>query len=195
MTDGDRQRIEDAILVLRAQAGREAAFTRLYERYEERLLYYLRRVAGSPDAADDAFQDAWLRAYRGIGRLDRPGAFRSWLYRIGRNAAIDVLRQRGREIPLEDPRAKEAVEAASATTEADEGPDVADIAALHAALDRLPPIHREVLTLAFLEDLPYQEIAEVVGIPVGTVRSRLHHARRRLRREIENLQASEGGTS
>lgn len=189
MTEPDRQRLEDAVLVLRAQAGAERAFTRLFERYEKRLLYYLRRVAG-PDAADDAFGETWLKAFRGIGRLERPAAFRPWLYRIGRNAAIDVVRRRGREIPLDDPRARDAVEA-HVEEEDEPAYDDEDVALLHGALERISPIHREVLTLQLLEDLSYEEIADVVGVPVGTVRSRLHNARRSLGREIEALRRTE----
>lgn len=197
MTDSDRQRVEDALLVLRAQAGSERAFTRLFERYEARLLYYLRRVSGSPDVADDAFQEAWLKAFRRLGTLKRPAAFRSWLYRIGRNSAMDALRRRGRELPLEDPRARDAMEALDRDRLAD-GPDddfgEATVAALHVALDRIAPIHREVLALKFLEDLSYEEIADVVGIPIGTVRSRIHHGRRSLRRETEAVRLHEPST-
>ena len=182
----DTRRIEEAILVLRAQAGGERAFERLFERYEERLLYYLRRVAGSADVADDAFQEAWLKAYRSIRTLKKPRAFRTWLYRIARNAAMDRLRSAGREIPLDDPGAREAVATAGAEEDAT-GFDDDDVADLHAGLDRIDAIHREVLTLAFLEDLSYEETADVVGVPIGTVRSRIHYGRRALRREIEAI--------
>lgn len=182
----DTRRIEEAILVLRAQAGSERAFERLYERYEQRLLYYLRRVAGSADVADDAFSEAWLKAYRSIRSLKEPRAFRTWLYRIARNAAMDRLRGGGREIPLDDPGAREAVARASAEADPPEFDDV-DVADLHAGLERIDAIHREALTLAFLEDLSYEEIAEIVEIPVGTVRSRIHYGRRALRRAIEAI--------
>lgn len=172
--------------MLRAQAGSDRAFERLFERYEERLLYYLRRVAGSADVADDAFGEAWLKAYRSLGSLEKPGAFRTWLYRIARNAAMDRLRVAGREVPLEDAGAGEAVAAASA--EEDEPAfDAVEVADLHAGLERIDAIHREVLTLAFLEDLAYEEIAAVVDVPIGTVRSRIHYGRRALRREIEAI--------
>lgn len=178
----DPRRIEEALLVLRTQAGSERAFERLYLRYEERLLYYLRRVAGSADVADDAFADAWLKAWRSIGRLKDPTAFRTWLYRIARNAALDRLRSAEREIALD-----EAGPEIPAPEPDEPAFDAVDVADLHAGLERIEPIHREVLTLAFLEDLAYDEIAEVVGVPVGTVRSRIHYGRRALRRAIEAI--------
>lgn len=182
----DRRRIQEAILVLRAQAGGDRAFERLYERYEERLLYYLRRVSGSADVAEDAFGETWLKAYRSIRRLENPRAFRTWLYRIARNAAMDRLRGAGREIALDDPGVREAVAAARA--EADEPDlDAFEVADLHAGLEAIEPIHREVLTLRFLEALSYEEIAEVVGVPVGTVRSRIHYGRAALRRAVEAI--------
>lgn len=191
MADPDRQRLEEAILVLRAQAGRETAFARLYERYETRLLYYLRRLTGSAEAAEDAFQETWLKAHRGLRRLESPEAFRSWLYRIGRNAALDAVRRRGREIPLDDPRARDAVDEWSGGSEEDDALDALDASAVHIALDRISPLHREALALRFLEGLSYGEIAAVVGVPVGTIRSRLHHGRRALRREMEALRRSD----
>jgi RNA polymerase sigma-70 factor (ECF subfamily) len=189
-TTTDQQRLEEAILVLRAQAGREAAFLRLYQRYEARLLYFLRRLTGSPEVAEDAFQETWLKVHRGLRRLDRPEAFRSWLYRIGRNAAIDALRQRGRELPLDDPRAAATIADRATEDAEDDALDAIDAAAVHAGLDRIPAIHREALTLRFLEGLSYEEIAGIVGAPTGTVRSRIHHGRRALRHEIEALRRS-----
>ncbi len=182
----DQRRIEEAILVLRAQAGSDRAFERLFERYEERLLYYLRRVTGSADVADDAFGEAWLKAYRSIGEIRKPAAFRTWLYRVARNAAMDRLRDDRREVPLDDPGVGEAVAAASRQEEEPAFDDV-DVADLNTGLQRIDGIHSEVLTLAFLEDLSYEEIATVLDVPIGTVRSRIHYGRRALRREIEAI--------
>lgn len=182
----DRRRVEEAVLVLRAQAGSDPAFERLFERYEERLLYYLRRIAGSADVADDAFGEAWLKAYRSIRSLEEPRAFRTWLYRIARNAALDRLRGGRRETPLEDPGARAAIAAKSHEEDAPVFDEV-DVADLHGGLERIDAIHREVLTLSFLEDLSYAEIADVVDVPIGTVRSRIHYGRRALRRAIESI--------
>lgn len=181
----DPRRIEEAILVLRAQMGNERAFERLFERYEKRLLYYLRRVADSADSADDAFQETWIKVHRSLASLRQPRAFRAWLYRIARNAALDRTRVVDREVPLDDPGARRAVTEVG-REEATVFDDV-DIADLHAGLERIGAIHREVLTLAFLEDLSYDEIAEVVDVPRGTVRSRIHYGRRALRDAIETI--------
>jgi RNA polymerase sigma-70 factor (ECF subfamily) len=183
--DDDRRGIEDALLVLRAQTGDHRAFERLFTRHEARLLYYLRRIAESPDLADDVFQEAWIRAYRGIGKLEQPRAFRTWLYRIGRNAALDARRRKAREVPLEEAPPGDLVDDSDEDSEAQFRE--MDVELLHRALGRIASLHREVLTLRFLEGFSYEDIARVVECPLGTVGSRLHHARRALRHEIEEL--------
>lgn len=190
MSDAGHPRgLEDALLVLRAQTGNDHAFERLFTRHEARLLYYLRRITDTQEAAEDAFQEAWLRAYRKIGSLDEPRAFRAWLYRIGRNVALDALRRGAREVPL-DEAGPESL--AAPLEEREESFDEADVAVLHQALERIDPLHREALTLRFLEDFSYAEIAHVVDCPLGTVRSRLHNGRRALRRAIENVHREAG---
>lgn len=178
----------EALLVVRCQAGDDAAFERLYERYEQRLLYYLRRLLGVSGSAEDAAQAVWLSAYRNIKRLDEPRAFRAWLYRIAHNRAMSELRTAGREVSWEenagDTRDRPVDKSADTLLEA------ADVAALHAGLERLSAPHRAVLTLRFLHEMSYDEIAEITEVGVGTVRSRLHHAKQALRRHLEDMESS-----
>ncbi len=198
----------ESFVVVRAQAGDDTAFEQLYESYGDRVLYYLRRFLGGGGAADDASQAVWLTVYRKLKTLEQPAAFRTWLYRIAHNTAISMLRKRGREVSWDEVagsgrghanRAGEAdgrVGVGGAADVADPGAeddgfDAFDAAAIHACLDRLSEPHREALTLRFLHDMSYQEIAAVVDVGIGTIRSRLHHAKRALRRELETLYSTE----
>jgi RNA polymerase sigma-70 factor (ECF subfamily) len=170
----------ERVLVVRCQAGDEGAFAELVERYQPRLRYYLHKMlAGSP-ASEDAAQDVWYDVVRAIPRLSNPGAFRAWLYRIARDRAWRFLRRRPPpHTPIDE------VEVAANGT-ADEF-DADDVARIHGALDELAPEHREVVVLRYIEDMSYEEIAGVAGCPLGTVRSRLHHAKRALRRALEGI--------
>jgi RNA polymerase sigma-70 factor (ECF subfamily) len=188
MTDAaDPDRLYERVLVLRCQARDEAAFTEIVARYTPRLRYYLRRmlgdVAGGVQAAEDALQEVWLDAFRGIPRLVEPGAFPGWIYRLARDRAFRELRRRRPSIPLD---AFDAVDEGEG--EGTEDFSTEDAARIHRALDALMPEHREVLVLRFLEGMTYEQIAGVVGCPLGTVRSRLHHAKRALRRVIEGAE-------
>jgi RNA polymerase sigma-70 factor, ECF subfamily len=177
MTDSV-QRPYEQLLVLRCQAGDEAAFAELVERFHPRLAYYVRRLLGDAHAAEDVLQDVWLTVYRKLATLRDPQALRIWLYRIARRAVVVQLRhaRRWRELDIET-----LVDAADAPDEAF-GPD--DAARIHAALARLEPSHRDVLVLRFVEELSYEDIAQVTGCPLGTVRSRLHYAKRALCAEL-----------
>ena len=173
------ERLYEQVLIVRCQTGDEDAFALLVERYGPRLRYYLRKMlGGSADAAEDVLQDVWLDVVRGVGRLADPGAFPTWVYRIARNRAARLLRRRRPEVrPLTD---------LDPADDADTGDFAAeDAERIHAALNDLPAEHREVLVLRFLEEMSYEEIARVVGGPLGTVRSRLHYAKRALRRILE----------
>lgn len=165
------------LLVLRCQTGDERAFAQLLAMFGERTLGYLRGLVG--DDADDVQQDVWLSVYRGIGGLANPGAFRTWLFQTTRHRAVDFLRRRKRERELLDEVASElAVDTADVNDDA--GLGGVDETILDTALLGIPPPQREVLLLRYRDDLSYNEIALVVGCPIGTVRTRLHHAKRRL---------------
>jgi RNA polymerase sigma-70 factor, ECF subfamily len=177
MTDTP-DRLYERVLVLRCQAGDQAAFAELVERYQPGLRYFLRKMLRE-HGAEDALQDVWLDVFRSLSRLADLGAFRAWLYRIARDRAFRELRKRRpRPLPaIEMEPIDERAEQALFTAE--------DVDRVHAALDELTPEHREVLVLRYLEDMTYEEIARVVGTAVGTVRSRMHHAKRVLRGVLE----------
>jgi RNA polymerase sigma-70 factor (ECF subfamily) len=175
-------RLYERVLLLRCQAGDQAAFKELVGGYTPRLRYYLRKILREVDRIEDVLQDVWLEVLRGLPRLADPGAFPAWLYRIARNRACREFRERRPLRPLEE------MDLAQET-----GDDIRleDAEYIHAALDELASEHREVLVLRFLEGMTYESIASVTGCPVGTVRSRIHYAKRALRCALERTSGHE----
>jgi RNA polymerase sigma-70 factor (ECF subfamily) len=173
----------DALLAVRCQLGERAAFDELIARWHEPLWRYLRRLSSSDDTARDLAQDTWLRVFRGITRLREPERVRPWLFGVARNVAMEQLRSQYSQMPHSD------VDLDSIAAEV---PDVnleEEFATLEAGLESLPIVERETLTLFYLRELSLEEIAGVVEVPLGTVKSRLFRARRMLRRELEGDEA------
>ena len=186
----DAEAILCELLVLRCRRGDAAAWREVIALFERRLFYYLRRLVGDAERdAWDVLQHTWMEAYRGIHRLAEPRALRTWLYRIGHCQAVSHGRRAGREMRATDD-ATDVGDLPADAGGADADPIAAAEAAeqVHAGLARLSLPHREVLTLHFLEDLPVDEIATVLGVPPGTVKSRLHYAKRALRDALEREQ-------
>ena len=173
------------LLVLRCQAGDEQAFGRLVGLFGGRTLRYLRGLVG--DAAEDVQQEVWLGVYRRIGTLANPRAFRTWLFQSTRHRAIDYLRSRKRERELLTDIATAVDIPEHGDREMDDAP--VDAEALDAALALLSPVHREALLLRYRDGMSYAEIALVVGCSIGTVRSRLHNAKERVRERLEGRPA------
>jgi RNA polymerase sigma-70 factor, ECF subfamily len=169
----------ERMLVLRCQAGDEAALGALIGQYSPGLRFYLKKVTGHAEAADDLLQETWIDVYRKINRLQRPDAFSAWIYRIARDKAYRELRR----IPSRHVLTDEVLADAIATEEASFTPEEADN--VRAALDQLPVEQRDVLVLRFMEEMSYEQIAEVIECPVGTVRSRIHYAKLALRAKLE----------
>lgn len=169
-------RIYEGVLLLRCQAGDQDAFEQLVGRYHARLRYFLQKMVHQTETADDLLQEVWCDVHRELPRLQDRSAFASWIYQIARRRALRVLRKRRlRFEPLDENHA----------CPADEPEFTADDAeAVHAALDRLRPEHREVLLLRFVEQMSYEDIARVTGLPPGTVRSRIHYAKHALRDDL-----------
>jgi len=136
-------------------------------------------MAAQTDSADDLLQETWIDVYRNINRLERPDAFKAWLYRIARDKAYRELRGRpARAAPL-DESLQDSIAIQKESFTAEEAEDV------RAALDQLPAEQRDVLLLRFMEEMSYEQIAEVVACPVGTVRSRIHYAKLALRAKLQ----------
>jgi len=176
------EELHESVLVLRCQSGDEAALEELVARHYGPLLYFIRRMVGDSGGAEDVLQDTWLSVVRNLRMLRDPGAFPAWLYRIARNGVYGRLRKSAQFRPL-----TEADEPAAPPGDDAEVFSAEDAAHVHECLERVRPEHREVLVLRFLEQMSYQDIAVVVGCGLGTVRSRLHYAKRALRREMEEM--------
>jgi RNA polymerase sigma-70 factor, ECF subfamily len=180
---GSADRLSERVLVLRCQAGDDAAFEQLVVGFSPRLRYFLRRVMREADCTEDILQDVWIQVFRGLPTLADAGAFRSWLYRIARDRAYREFRKRSPPIQLP--------EDSDVAIESDRGSDIPSesIEEILVALDRLVHEHREVLVLRFLEDMSYEDIARVTGCPLGTVRSRIHYAKIALHNALKRDEA------
>ena len=174
-----QDRVIDQILVMRCQEGSGRAFELLVRRWQRRLWRYAAKLTGESAAAWDVTQEAWLVMLKGIRRLDDPALFATWAYRIVRNKCADHWRRRGRRQKLTETLAER--QAADSPQRDQEQPQrVAE------AIRRLSADKQELLALRYREDLSIGEIARVLGVPGGTVKSRLYHAREELKRFLES---------
>jgi len=182
----------DSELVSRYLAGDRGAFTALVHRHERRVYNLAYRMLGREEDAKDATQDAFLTALRKLSSFRGEAAFTTWMHRVTVNACYDMLRKRKRE-PLPPPEDDEREPAGPAS------PDHADEAAfsvdVQRALARVPHEFRAVLVLHDVQDMAYDEIAEVLGVPVGTVKSRLHRGRLALARLLPGERSGLAGPS
>ena len=167
--------------------GQTEAFGVLVRRYERELYGYLRRYLGDSSLADDVFQNTFLQLYIKSSKYEPGRPFRPWLYTIATHQAIDALRRNGRHqaISLDQIRDEKSNKEVRSLVDLVEsrGPGPLDQAQgeerrqqVRASVERLPDFLREVVVLAYYQGLKYREIADVLGIPVGTVKSRLHAA-------------------
>lgn len=180
----ERERLELELLVARCQLGEADAFDELVARWHEPLWRYVLAMTGDPAAAEEIVQDGWLRILRGIDRLRQPDRLQPWLFSIVRRTLADRLRKRYTDAvlaPLSEPLEGEL---ADPEPPSDLGWEESE--SLHRALAALTEDDRETVILFYLRELDLREVAQVLGIPVGTVKSRLHRARRLLRSELES---------
>ena len=173
----DLARLYERLLVVRCQARDRAAFGELVGLFQTRLRAFLHKMLGASHSVEDLAQEVWIEVFRDLGRLNNPGAFVPWFYRIARTAPIAMRRR---------PMAMESIQA-DVADKADEQAEFRseDATTVKAAMDELSPEHREVLLLRFMEEMSYEDIALVAGCQLGTVRSRIHNAKRALREIVE----------
>ncbi|WP_404302724.1 sigma-70 family RNA polymerase sigma factor [Alicycliphilus denitrificans] len=169
--------LDETDCIARAQRGEVAAFSELVARYQDRIYRFLLRLTRSQEDARELAQETFLSAYQALPRWRPDAQLSTWLFRIARNQALDRLRRaRHVEFVALDEALHDQVPADTPTPEAVlQGRQ--RIAALEGALARLSVEHREILLLRDIEDLPYEDIAEVLGIGLGTVKSRIARAR------------------
>jgi len=174
------QRIADELLVLRCQEGDAAAFEPLVQRWQERLWRHAWRLTGDADAAWDAVQEGWIAISRGLPRLHDPAAFPAWAYQIVSHKCRDWLRRRNRQRRSDEVYGQQ-IDQQGATARARD-----DYADLQEALAQLSGTDRAILSLRYEDQFSTAEIAAILDIPEGTVKSRLYHARQRLRKFLED---------
>jgi RNA polymerase sigma-70 factor (ECF subfamily) len=179
---------EDEALVQRIRGGDTAAFDALYRRYGRRLFSYIRRHVRDLHQAEDLYQEVFLSVLRDRGFDLQRGGFGGWLFTVARNACLTHLRDAGRREAKHEALEREPPRPASSTPE-EELARRQQAHAFRSALSNLPAPQQEVLLLKQLGELTYQQIGQVLGIPEGTVKSRVHQAVRGLQRRL----ASEGG--
>ncbi len=185
---------DDQALVERCRSGDLAAFEPLVEKYRERVWRLAYHYVRDREEAWDVAQEAFVRAWQALPNFRGQSAFYTWLFRIVVNVATDRARSRaargrafGTEAVPEEDWERVLVDPARGPDDTAAGAETRE--RVRRALDALPPHHRTIIMLSDLEGLSYREIAEVLGIPMGTVMSRLHNARKRLRQVLGPLLA------
>jgi RNA polymerase sigma-70 factor (ECF subfamily) len=179
MADGER--LTDGELVERVLAGEVERFGELVERYRLEFGRLARSLVSDPDTADDALQDAFISAYRNLGRCRDPDRFRVWFYRIVANRCHDARRRRPM-VPLEDvdPPARERADSLLDSSELKRR--------LEQALEALTDEQREVFVMKEVEGKSYQEMEMLLGLKIDALRMRVHRARETLRQQLGDLQ-------
>jgi RNA polymerase sigma-70 factor, ECF subfamily len=184
----------DPELIAETLAGNQAAFGQLVKKYQDRLYHTAVHLLGSPEDALDVVQETFVQAFVKLDSFRGSSAFYTWLYRIAINQSISLRRRRRPMSSVDQTReitGEEPVDTA-------EGPDRRLVQQeraeqLHAALAALSEEHRAILVLREMEGCDYEEIAEILDLPVGTVRSRLHRARVQLKELLKTVMQEETG--
>jgi RNA polymerase sigma-70 factor, ECF subfamily len=187
---GDTVRCADGVLIERTLAGEPAAFGELVVRYQDRLYNSLFRVLGSAEDARDAVQDALVQAFVKLDTFRGSSAFYTWLYRIALNTAMSHARRKRPMRSLDDERVEHGREPVDAQPAPEARLDLSERATqVRRALAELSVEYREVIVLREMDGCKYEEIAEILELPVGTVRSRLFRARMELRDRLAPIVA------
>jgi RNA polymerase sigma factor (sigma-70 family) len=173
--------ISAELLVLRCRRGHADAWNDLVERYHDRLFYFIRRMVEDDDRAQSLMQDVWMHGLRSFGQLQQADRLTAWLYTIARRV---VLQHHRRSYATPETSGGEAA-ADVLDTERDAAAAFENAELVHFGLSRIGLAEREVLTLHFLEEFSIAEIAGILEIPTGTVKSRLARARAELRSVLE----------
>jgi RNA polymerase sigma-70 factor, ECF subfamily len=180
----------DTAVIQRCRRGEVELFRLLVERYQDRIYNLSLRLLGNPEEALDAAQDTFVRAFRALGQFDTERPFAPWLYRIATNTCVGLLRKRRPDVFSLDAMAEHEAEAALAAAASDTDPwqqlerSLRDDE-IQCAVLALPEAYRMVILLRHQDELSYEEIAAAMELPLGTVKTLLHRARRRLRAALE----------
>lgn len=192
LVDQEEPAVSERDLILRAQAGEKAAFGELVQRYMRRAYFAALGFVGSPEDAMDLSQDAFARAYRARQKINPDMQFYTWFYQILRRLCFNFIRDRKlhrQKLREQKSWIVDDAEYRSGRRSPQSNVERKEIRQqVRRAIEKLPDREREVIVLKEFEGLKYREIAEIVGIPIGTVMSRLYSARRNLAAAIEEME-------
>ena len=192
---GGQRESTELELIDRALAGDRSAFSELVQRNQERLFASMMQVTGSPEEAEEVVQEAFIRAFIKLDSFQQNAQFFTWIYRIAFNSALTRQRKKRAKISLDQIREEKGMEVVGEHDTVDE-PMLRDerVQLVRHAIDTLTHEHRQILILREMDEFAYEEIAEILQISIGTVRSRLSRARNQLKLAIESME-SEGQSS
>ena len=189
MSTEPRRDRDETEIIRRAKAGDPQAFSQLVERYQRRVVGVAQAVVHNPDDAVELAQETFVRAYENLAKFESRSSFSTWLYRIAANLAIDFRRREGRHTVLRGEEAENELDRLPSPR----GNSFQETARgelnrrINDALNELTPEHRAVILLREVEGLSYDEISDALDCPRGTVMSRLHYARSRLKTILKDL--------
>ncbi len=195
-TGAARERTDEE-LIARTLAGEQDAYRSLVERYSDFAYTVALRIVGSEADAEDVAQEAFVRAHKALARFRGDSKFSSWLYRITVNRALTHLKRRRRRPQTVEMTSSPRVEAEVRSHHAGDDPvrvvlDEEVALRVRRAVRTLPPQYRAVVTLFYLEEKSYKEVAEILGVPMGTLKTHLHRARAMLKRELSAQELDRG---
>ena len=185
--------MNEILLISRARGGDKEAFGALVEQYRDNVYRLAYRMCGNAYDADEAAQEAFVAAWRALPNFRGDAKFSTWLYRLTTNAAIDVMRREKRHQTVGDGEMIEVADDADSPQETVERTEQQE--AVQKALATLSEEYREVLLLRYMEELDYAEIAEVLQLPSGTVKSRINRAKAALKTALLKSGNIFGGSS
>jgi RNA polymerase sigma-70 factor, ECF subfamily len=178
--------LADSELVQSTLSGRESGFEELVRRYQRPIAAYVYRMVGDYDAALDLTQEVFIKVYASLSRYRPEFKFSTWIYKIAHNAAIDHLRRHATRETIansETDRVEVTIETRRLSPE-QESERTERCSEIETVVQLLPPPYRELILLRHSQDLSYEEIAEVTGLPLGTVKNRLFRAREAMREQL-----------
>jgi len=178
--------LADSELVQSTLSGRESGFEELVRRYQRPIAAYVYRMVGDYDAALDLTQEVFIKVYASLSRYRPEFKFSTWIYKIAHNAAIDHLRRHATREAIansETDRVEVTIETRRLSPE-QESERTERCSEIETVVQLLPPPYRELILLRHSQDLSYEEIAEVTGLPLGTVKNRLFRAREAMREQL-----------
>ena len=175
----DSQKVFDELLALKIREGDHRAFELLVKRWNKSLIAFVYRFTHDFEVSKDIIQECWISIYQGLNKLQEPEKIKPWMYRIAHNKTIDYLRKHSKTTSTDFP---EDVQAEEKSDEVDDRVEL-----IRKLINQLPAQQKAILTLFYLERQPIKEIANILKVPIGTIKSRIFYAREKLKRKYKEV--------